>query len=448
MSEKIIEIYYKIINQEENDIRNCFNNLLPTYILDNLYEKIDDNLILLNFDFINENIQNNNFNYLKKFHSLICHINHNITIIKEKNIICKNLLDYRYLDNNWNKVIVNYILPGIKVILFYTTDWNIYIYDNDYNFASNIILEFLKKNYINDDINKNYKYLLNINLDEINNLSSKIYKTKPLILLKIYDEHNQIIYNYDKLYFSCIDEIFYKNIKFSYYDENNKNITYLGFVINFENTNYIVYHLVYLEIKNIFQKYNNINILYLDLFKKYKLNYILPFINSYSSDIISRINISIKTISYELLNLYHITRKKDNKYIFNLLTEIYINSINKIHNIYLLYKKSTNNNLNSLVEPFILAAQLDNLSTSRSSKMVREERSLQEAYIGEPKTITVHDIYYYIMDMDIYEILKLYHDRIILMNNDKLKKYFKSDCIYCLVQKELLFKKDEINLID
>ena len=68
-----------------------------------------------------------------------------------------------------------------------------------------------------------------------------------------------------------------------------------------------------------------VHIGYLQLYQKDLLLNYLPFESDYSVDILKRINISLKTISEEILNLYYFINNSNN--IFDILPDIYIKII-------------------------------------------------------------------------------------------------------------------------
>ena len=67
----------------------------------------------------------------------------------------------------------------------------------------------------------------------------------------------------------------------------------------------------------------------LDLYKKDLLLNYLPFESEYSVDILKRINISLKTITEEIFNLYQ--SYVNNKHIYdNVLPPVYISILNRL----------------------------------------------------------------------------------------------------------------------
>ena len=67
---------------------------------------------------------------------------------------------------------------------------------------------------------------------------------------------------------------------------------------------------MYQKISKIKPNNSNIYQCYLELYQKDKLQFYLPFVTKYYYDIIKRINNSMRTLSKEILNIYHVTRKK------------------------------------------------------------------------------------------------------------------------------------------
>ena len=93
----------------------------------------------------------------------------------------------------------------------------------------------------------------------------------------------------------------YLGAKFmSFIYETNQQIN-----INFNTKLYNKIHSYFVSNKNIHQ-------IHLKLYQLNKCNEILPYITNNYIDIVRRINLSIKTLSREMLNIYFLTRNKQN----------------------------------------------------------------------------------------------------------------------------------------
>ena len=123
---------------------------------------------------------------------------------------------------------------------------------------------------------------------------------------------------------------------------------------------------IYTLINSYFNK-NNKHYTYLQLYKNNNINKILLYITNIDNlnRIINRINISLKTLSKEILNIYFLTRNKNNPHIYNILSENYKNILFCLHKIFILKKKNNYNlkqpiNLNNIYN-YLKNMNTDNL---------------------------------------------------------------------------------------
>ncbi len=125
---------------------------------------------------------------------------------------------------------------------------------------------------------------------------------------------------------------------------------------------------------------------------------------------------SLRTISKEFLNIYHFTRKNKNKEIYDLLSEAYKKVLYGVHGVYIGTRK---NDFENSIE--LESAKIDN------------------------KSITVHDIYYYIKSLPFSTLRQIYLDRDILIEKIKineeyedLKELMSFDCMFIITQTKLM----------
>ena len=86
--------------------------------------------------------------------------------------------------------------------------------------------------------------------------------------------------------------------------------------------------------------YSNINKCFIDLYKNDNLCFIINYMSQYTSEIINRVNSSIKTLSKEILNIYHFTRNKENSELYNILSNNYKTILFDIHKIFIYFRKN------------------------------------------------------------------------------------------------------------
>ena len=102
---------------------------------------------------------------------------------------------------------------------------------------------------------------------------------------------------------------------------------------------------------------------------------VLPFITNYHYDVVKRINYAFKTITREILNIYHNTRKKKNPFLYESLKESYKKVIYGLHGIYI-----------------------------NNKKLFQEENNEDNKF----KSITIHNVYYYIKNLGFKNFKEVY----------------------------------------
>jgi len=161
-----------------------------------------------------------------------------------------------------------------------------------------------------------------------------------------------------------------EDIKFSSYkdlikklkeiDELNRKITKItteGFIIKFHSKNnkissqdFKMFKLqtdVYKILSYLKPNNPNISQCFLQLYQENKLLEVLPYFTRFSKEIMFRIDKSIRTISKEMLHLYHITRQKKNRSIYDSLPKSYKSTLYHLHGLYIENKKKQLTSINS-----------------------------------------------------------------------------------------------------
>jgi hypothetical protein len=292
--------------------------------------------------------------------------------------------------NNYNIIIESY--GGDLLTLFnYNNSWYSII---DNNIINNLPIEL---NDIIQELNIDYYYLFMLNNNRLikkNNKYNLIYIKQKYLFNEIINENIKI--NKQKnLHFSSIDEINIYLTNISLNNSKSLKLTIDGLLL-FNNISYInIQTNCYKNIIKLKPMHNNIHIGYLELYQKNLLLNYLPFDTDNSNDVLKRINISLKTISEEILNLYNFIINNIN-FDINLLPPIYsfvISNLNKftLHNKY-------------------------------------------------PTNINIHVVYYYIKNLNINQIIDIYTNRKILTQNILFNNFINKNCIYTKAQVYLLSK--------
>jgi len=285
-------------------------------------------LILLNF-------QNDLY---KKYKFCLFSKNLNIFIIEYvpkifyKYNIPKNELDL--LKSNWINInIYENIGDLIYSINYNNIIYIIYKYDKYYN-----ISEINKITYINDLYQKAN---INLEINKLNHLSLIHNKYNKILYYKNNLNYEEILeYKSNNIYFSCIDELIFDLEKISSINESKKRISINGYILEFNKKEYIINTNIYQKIYDMMPYYSNINKCYIELYKNDNLCFIINYMSQYTSEIINRINNSIKTISKEILNIYHFTRNKQNSELYNILSNNYKTILFDIHKIFMYIRKN------------------------------------------------------------------------------------------------------------
>jgi len=399
MSLKIIKLIVSYFNNKMTDFNTKLNLFLNT--IKNSPNN-NTNIIIIDYpDFHLKLIHTSKLNQdLHHSNNLLDFVIHSIDfiVIDDK----YNLLFYVKKNILLNSTNVNTLIDNWK-------DCNVYT-----NYIGNYTIFFIHNN------TKFYSYKYNIKLFENSNIStfinSEIFTDKPVHKIVYYyknkhilcfNNHNIIdkkVYNLDeKIHnfnnYDDLEDEFYKNIK---YQEEYKKITDAGFIIYYKENKYVLLNTIYSKIINLLPKYTNITKIFLDLYKNDLLNQVINYMSVYPQEIIKRINLSIKTVSKEYLNIYHLTRKKGNPQLYEKLNMYDKKILYDLHTIF--------------------------INTRKNEYIVNEE-------FADKKSLNVDIVYKYIKNINIDILEQIYLNRDELMLNtknilqDKNFKIYFEDCI-------------------
>jgi hypothetical protein len=260
------------------------------------------------------------------------------------------LFNYIKKINNSDFYLYKYEVSEIIIILFFDNEWKIKYYSEvnkkiiivDLSECDNLNINFINSKFNNyESLNKDSLYFLSI-LDNYNQLSyfnvNRLYylyqvdKNTNLINLSILENIKQKDLLIISSSFNCIEDIL---------NENNYMDSYICTVV--ENNKYInIYNIVNNEMKNLlfFDREYNIYDKYIELYNNNQFKKYGRYICEYYEKTYELIDISISSISREILNIYHLTRNKKNPNLYNKLLKIYKKILYEIHNIYIYMKKN------------------------------------------------------------------------------------------------------------
>jgi hypothetical protein len=237
---------------------------------------------------------------------------------------------------------------------------------------------------------------------------------KELKLTRISRKNNPYIIVsecFEKIKIKTTEELINNLNKISHDDLINKKLSKVGYRIYIRYLDEImVYDIqtpIYHQISNILPKNMNIYQGFLELYQSNKLKEYISYFTNYPHEIVNRLNQSLRTISKEILNIYHATRKKQNKDIYDNLPETFKRVLYNIHGIYIDTRKTN-------FEDGIEINKLSGLS------------------------ITFHDIYYYLKSISHIQLRDIFFERKILIENKKMREYMCVDCMYTITQTILM----------
>lgn len=442
----IVDIIYYCIDKNIN-VKCMLENIFGKFIFGICVDEYDE-LMYIDTGKLIENVDEDNIYYyiVKRSPNILLNKNKILLEIFLRTSIAENEI----CENEDIKIYP--IFAGSDMILFFHKNKFFFIYDSrimdlcqaiNYENIDTVIKQInIKK------LDKNYCYRFLIRSEKEHILDKILFPTKKFFFFKAYElctsiEKNilpqeivsDIIENYEK-YISFIQvphlsnydkfliphisncglnsqkNIIEKLEEISLSNKNKKKITLIGYSIHIYNNGkckgqYDIYNKIYQNIKiNITR--DNIYQVYLELYQKNKLTDILPYISKYSYDIRYRLNACMKTISKEILNLYHMTRKKKEKEIYNELPELYKKILYDLHGTYISIRKTE---------------IIDN----------------KDIEYDETKSISIHDVNNYVKKLSYDILLKIYKERYIIIKSGCFGDMFNKDCIYTLIQSKLMF---------
>lgn len=342
-------------------------------------------------------------------------------------------------DKSWSQIVVQKCYEGTLIMIFFHNNkWYVttrrclnaqestWIRNKSYY---DMFIEAMEGKFTFEELNKNYCYHFvlihhkNKNIVSYNWLGREykelfhILTTEKYLLDEINCKINDKVSYVAKEKFDTMDDLLKELNKQNDLDKTYQKITSEGYILRYYTGE--IYKSPFITLKlqtSIYDtlmklKPNNSNIYqcFLELYQKDKLNEFLPFFTRYGNEVIKRIHISIKNLSKETLDLYHLTRNKNNNEIYNNLTEQYKKCLYEIHGIYIKNRK----------QDF--------------------ENGIDNKKLGSTRSINVFDIYHYLKNMPANELRQLYFDRMNISINDKFK-FINRNCIDTMTQSTLMFK--------
>lgn len=327
---------------------------------------------------------------------------------------------------------------GSYVIIFHHVDrWYFVLHNNIYEFNCNnhpILYE-----HIGDHINKFNKsmcYHLMLIDTRIRKLITPSCEKNHVILLKLTEKYtltikpikyvesqvqsnlvHDVLIQDKRVFFSCLDELQVHLEELDIINVKTKRLHNRGFIVSLrsddiENINISYDTLTYKKIISLIPYGMSIHEVHLKLYQNDKLNYFLQYITDSHNDIVKRINISMSTLSREILDIYHMTRKKKNSELYNILPQSYRQILYQLHSNYIAQKNKKDSDDQSFL------ANRPN-SFENIDDTLNEDSQIEidnDNYDGKV-SISVDNVYTKLKELDIYNLVELYKDRDDLINS-------------------------------
>ncbi len=445
---------FQIVNLDYNNFTNKLEELFGNFIY--CISKDEDNkYLLINRSLITSSETEN----IKELENFTTTLYKKSPFKKIASFITPTLLNNNVIlkiksDNNilFNKLAIKTAMEGIDVVFVFDKDTNEWktiteksLNGFDSHYRNKKIKELINEIITSKNINLNL-----LNKEHIYYFKLVHHKNNGILNFNHYGSgYKELYLNYilnkdkllinpspdifeDKINIKYVQQLFFENVtelidslnQLSYDNMSSKKITQEGFEIYDYNTyklmNYKIQTHIYQQILYIKPKCENINLGYLELYQDNKLNEYLPYFTNYHGEIIHRISMSIRTISKELLDIYHFLKKNKKSELYNNIPNNYKKVLYKIHGIYIDARKS------------------DFIKNNSDTVQVDSEEITKVEF----KSITVHDIYHYIKSLSLLQLKQLYIDREEIIKekkvNENIYNLLVKDCVYTMTQTKLM----------
>jgi len=212
-----------------------------------------------------------------------------------------------------------------------------------------------------------------------------------------------------RIYMSCMDELNMNIEELDIVNSNMKKLINRGYLVTINygkydsiTINYETY--TYKRLINMIPKGMSIHETYLKLYQQDKLSQFLQYISDTHIDIVKRINMSMSTLSREILDIYHMTRQKKNSQLYKLLPHTYKQLLHQLHGDYIAQK-------NDISDQSSLNIQNDNIYDDFKIKKKSPINTSSKV------SISVDNVYTKLKTLDINVLRDLYKERDQLIEN-------------------------------
>lgn len=427
----------------------------------NFKEDTDNNLILFFYNEQHENLINGKTKTNEvedACKSCVYNINPFTYVCSQFNRIIYNEEVLNLLNPNLENVIVQKCYEGTTLLVFnHNNKWFIstrkcidasestWVKNQSYKelFEETIgenIYNVLNPNYCYVFILVHYKNKNIVNYNQPFKYQNRYYKHLYLSSVTIKGTFDEITLNRNQ--YNLPNVLWTEEIKFQNVEEmlnnlktNNdrdvasKNITTEGYAMKiYSDSNkqgkFIIGKLqteIYRYIMNSKPNVQNVYQIYLEFYKQDKLTELLPYFYKGKNSIVLKIHNSMKILTKEMLELYHMTRNKRNEALYELMPKIYKKVLYDLHGLYIKNKKGDEQeNVNYELTP---------------TNTITDEKQLDNKL---NKSINIHDVYNFLKTMPLKQIIKIFQEREKLVEEGKIKCLNTKDMDIVIYTKYLL----------
>lgn len=319
----------------------------------------------------------------------------------------------------WNLTEKHICLFNHNNLWYITYPHQILCLTNINNHVVKIFLELTENNLVLDSLDTSYCYHFLINHPSFRSLGTHDDSHTSIYHLFTTIKYDLTLVNINitipkikNITCSCSDEIITMLEQIDMLDENNKFMSTFGYTIYLQTASN-TYEVIKLRtdlakrITSLMPTYSNQHWCYIELYQNDKLKLVLPYIHKYSVDIIKRINMAIRTLSREILNIYHLTRRKQNSDLYETLTHNYKKVLYDLHHIYVEQKYGD----------YIIN---------------------NDDEIKDKKSITVSVVYFYLKQLSSAQLRQIFLDRKTISTKYQNKLVSSGQCIDILILTELI----------
>lgn len=362
----------------------------------------------------NTYLKNNVYDVVKNFHTdnfdqnkIIVTRHHNGNYIVLFHSSNKWFFTHSYSSPSCSNITINELTKETHPVLFEHIGHKINQFNTDYTY--HIVLSDTRiKRLITPTNEKNYVVLIklmpkltNSNIEPINTIMNQ--DDNKNILCQV----NECMFLDERVYVSCYDELIFILDELDDTNIYKKRLMYIGYIVRINDINIILNVSSYKKLLTTIPKYMSINEIHLNLYQNDKLNHLLHYVSDSYNDIVRRINLSISTISKEILDIYHLTRNMKNCELYGVLTNSYKQILYQLHSEYIINKT---------------------------------DDILNHDDFDEKISITVDNVYNKLKKIDTNLLIELYRDRENITNDImSINPNIIKPCIYTIVQTKLLF---------